>query len=262
MLVYQTGASAAAGKTLIWTDIGHRRDPHHRRPGPAGPARSSAPTGTGPWWRCGRVGGGHRPVARRPARPGCARASPSQPATRPGPCGPATERPCSTRPTPTTCTPSSSSPWRDRAAPASCSNRTGRSGRRAWPPTTGSLLLDYTGDDGNLEMRRLDLDADGRPSSRSSWRADPGRILGGGVLLARRPLDRLPHPDRRGLGRVRHARRRWRAQVADHHRPAASIPAGSTTARSCGRPRFDGDLRSYAVDGSGTTFRVGAFRRR
>ena len=110
------------------------------------------------------------------------------------------------------------------------------SAREIAPTSLGAedrdLLVDFEREDGNFEMRRLSLAPAAASSSTVATVADGN--LGGGTLLAGRPLDRLPHRDRGRLGRLRHAGRRRRAQVAGHHRRRGLSQVEPRRHASCG----------------------------
>ena len=125
-------------------------------------------------------------------------------------------------------------------------------------PAGGTMLLDWEREDGKIEMRRLQLDGgsggdDGEPAVVA---ANPTTNLGGGVYS----------PDGRWIAYHTESASGWDIFVI----PAAGgprkwqvttdgavYPKWSADGKRLFVSLFSGQLRSYDVDGSGQTFRIG-----
>jgi len=127
-------------------------------------------------------------------------------------------------------------------------------------PDDHAVLLDWTREDGKNEMRRLALDADGAAGDPEVAATDPDKNLGGGRYS----------PDGRWIAYHTQTAAGWDVFVMPAEGGARKWQVTTT---GCVYPRwnpdgteiwvseFSGNLRAYQVDGSGSTFRVGAFRR-
>jgi Tol biopolymer transport system component len=120
------------------------------------------------------------------------------------------------------------------------------------------ILLDFEREDGKTEMRRLALGG-GSAEPLVVAKAD-GVNLGGGVLS----------PDNRWIAYHTQTAAGWDifimpaaggARTWQVTSDGAVYPRWSPDGKELWVSRFNGDLRVYAVDGSGDTFRVGSFRR-
>jgi len=135
------------------------------------------------------------------------------------------------------------------------------SARMILPSSTGpgdrDLLLDYEREDGNFEIRRLSLAAGDAELETVAAREDA--MLAGGRYS----------PDGRWIAYHTESAAGWDIFVI----PAAGgarkwqvttdggvYPRWSRDGAEIWVNKFNGDLHAYAVDGSGETFRVGAFR--
>ncbi|MBE0565581.1 MAG: serine/threonine-protein kinase [Krumholzibacteria bacterium] len=124
-------------------------------------------------------------------------------------------------------------------------------------PGDRDLLLDYEREDGRIELRRLDLAGGGGEPVTVAAAADAN--LGGGQYS----------PDGRWIAYHTQTTAGWDVFVI----PAAGgarkwqitsdgavYPRWSADGGELWVSRFNGELRAYAVDGSGQTFRAGTFR--
>jgi Tol biopolymer transport system component len=124
-------------------------------------------------------------------------------------------------------------------------------------PDNSTLLVDFEREDGNFEIRRLDLDKGPEEIVTLATAADVN--LGGGVYS----------PDGRWIAYHAQTAAGWDVFVM----PSAGgvrkwqvstdgtvYPKWNSDGTELWVARFNGDLRAYAVDGSGQTFRVGSFR--
>jgi Tol biopolymer transport system component len=123
-------------------------------------------------------------------------------------------------------------------------------------PVDGTLLLDFVREDGKYEIRKLPLSAEG--GEMTTLVGSPDIDVGGGIYS----------PDGRWVAYHANTSSGWdifvipasggprKWQVTTY---GTAYPKWNSDGTELWVTRFSGDLRAYAVDGSGDTFRIGNF---